>query len=64
MAVTVRIIGLSLLASGLGAGFGFVLAGGSPDGPGISLLLGCVGGIVGAIGGAAQEIVTALHQRA
>jgi len=58
MALIARIIGLSLLTGGLGAGVGFVLFGEYPDWGGISLLLACVGGIIGAIAGAAREIVT------
>jgi hypothetical protein len=63
MALVVRIIGLSLLIAVLGAGLGFVLTGQSPDWPGISLILGCVGGMIGAIAGVGREIVTALHER-
>jgi hypothetical protein len=59
MDVIARVLGLSLLTSGLGAGLGYALFGGSPDWSGVSLILGCVGGIVGAIAGAAREIVTA-----
>jgi hypothetical protein len=63
MALIARIIGLSLLAGGLGAGLGFVLFGKTPDWGGISLLLGCVGAFVGAIAGAAREMVTAQGQK-
>jgi hypothetical protein len=63
MAMIARIIGLSLLTSGLGAGLGFAFFGRDPDWGGISLLLACVGGIIGAIAGAAREVVTALRQR-
>ena len=59
MDVIARVLGLSLLTSGLGAGLGYALLGGSPDWGGASLTLGCVGGIAGAIAGAAREIVTA-----
>ena len=62
MALIARIVGLSLLTSGLGAGLGFVLFGKAPDSSGICLLLGCVGGIIGAVAGAAREIVTALRR--
>lgn len=63
MELIARIFGWSLLASGLGAGLGFVLFGQYPDWTGISLCLGCVGGIIGGIAGAAREIVTALRER-
>jgi hypothetical protein len=63
MALIARIIGLSLLTGGLGAGLGFALFGKNPDWSGISLLLACVGGIIGAVAGAARETVTALRQR-
>jgi hypothetical protein len=57
MALIARIIGLSLLTAGLGAGLGFAFFRQSPDWTGISLLLACVGGIIGAVAGAAREIV-------
>lgn len=57
MGLITRIIGLALLTAGLGAGLGFAFFGNDPDGRGISLLLACVGGIIGAIAGAAREIV-------
>jgi hypothetical protein len=63
MAPTARILGLSLITAALGAGLGFALFGGNPDAGGISLLLGCVGGITGALAGASREIVIALGQR-
>ena len=63
MVLIARIVGLSLLTSGLGAGVGFALFGKSPGWNGISLLLGCVGGIIGAVAGAAREIVTALRRK-
>ena len=59
MALIARIIGLSLLTAGLGAGLGFAFFGKYSDWSGISLLLACVGGIIGAVAGAAREIVTA-----
>jgi hypothetical protein len=62
MALIARIVGLSLLVAGMGAGLGYALFGQSRDGPGISLLLGCVGAIVGAVAGAAREIATARGQ--
>jgi hypothetical protein len=63
MEVVARIIGVSLLTAGLGAGLGYALFGRYPDWSGISLLLACVGGIVGAVAGAAREIVAAQHQK-
>ena len=60
-----RVLGLALLASGLGAGLGYVLFGHYPSSDSIvlCLVLGCVGGIIGAVAGAAREIVTALQHR-
>jgi len=63
MALIARIIGLSLIMSGLGAGLGLAFFGRSPDWSGVSLLLACAGGIIGAITGAAREIVTALRRQ-
>lgn len=65
MAMIVRIFGLSLLAGWLGAGLGLVLFGGSSYSDYIipTLGLACVGGIIGAIAGAAREIVNALSQK-
>jgi hypothetical protein len=62
MALVTRIIGVSLLTSGLGAGLGFALFGTTPDWSGISIFLGCAGGTVGAVAGAAREIVAALRE--
>jgi hypothetical protein len=61
MAVVGRIIGYSLLTAGLGAVFGFALFSQLPDHDrnGISFVLACLGAIVGAVAGAAGEIVTA-----
>ena len=61
MALITRIFGVSLIAGGLGAGLGFVLFGSSRDWIGISLLLACVGAIIGAIAGTARETVDALR---
>jgi hypothetical protein len=63
MALIARILGLSLLTGGLGAGLGFALFGNTPDWSGISLLLGCVGAMIGALAGTARETVTALRQK-
>ena len=64
MMMITRTVGLSLLAGGLGAGLGFAIFGPRyEDYVLASLLLGCAGGIVGAVAGAAREIATALRQR-
>ena len=62
MALVCRILGLALLTAGLGAGLGYLFFGSYSDWTGISLLLACVGGIIGAIAGAAREIVAAQRQ--
>jgi hypothetical protein len=62
MALIARIIGLSLLTSGLGAVLGLAFFK-QPDNTIISLCLACAGGIIGGVAGAAREIVTALHER-
>ena len=56
MALIARIIGVSLLTGGLGAGLGIALFRQYPDYTIPTLLLGCVGGIIGAVAGAAREI--------
>ncbi len=63
MVLIARILGLSLLTSGIGAGLGLACFRQYSDYIIPTLCLGCVGGIVGAIAGAAGEIVTALRQR-
>jgi hypothetical protein len=63
MLIIARIIGLSLLAAAVGAWLGFVLFGQHSDWSGVSLVLACVGSIVGAVAGAAREIATAMRQR-
>ena len=63
MAVIAKIIGLSLLSAEFGAWLGYALFGQNTDWRGISFVLACVGAIIGAIAGAAQEIVTALRER-
>jgi len=61
MAVVARIIGYSLLTAGLGAVLGAALFWQLPDHDrnGLSFVLACLGTIVGAVAGAAGEIVTA-----
>jgi len=56
-----RILGWSLLTAGLAAWLGYALFGHYPDWTGISILLACVGGVIGAVAAAAQEIVTVLR---
>lgn len=63
MAVVARVIGVSLLAAGLGAGFGFVIVGNGSDATGIALLLACVGSVVGALAGGAGEVVRAVGRK-
>ena len=63
MALIARIIGLCLLTGGLGAGLGLAFFRQYSDYIIPTLLLACAGGIIGAVAGAAREIVTALRQR-
>ena len=64
MALIARIIGVSLLTAGLGAGFGLALFGHGQYSEYIipTLLLACVGGIIGAVAGVGREIVIALRK--
>ena len=61
MAVVSRIIGYSFLTAGLGAVIGAAFFWQLPDHDrnGLSFVLACLGTIVGAVAGAAGEIVTA-----
>ncbi|MGC8643736.1 MAG: hypothetical protein ACP5XB_28080 [Isosphaeraceae bacterium] len=63
MAVVARIIGYSLLTAGLGVVFGFGLALfaqiSDHERNGLSFVLACLGTLVGAVAGAAGEIVMA-----
>jgi hypothetical protein len=61
MAVVARIIGYSLLTAGLGAVLGAVFFWQFSDNErnGLSFVLACLGTMVGAVAGAAGEIVTA-----
>jgi uncharacterized membrane protein len=51
------------LTAGLGVWLGYVFFGKYDDWKGVALLLACVGGVIGAVAGAAHEVVTALRQR-
>jgi phosphotransferase system glucose/maltose/N-acetylglucosamine-specific IIC component len=66
MPIVWRIIGVSLLAAGLGAVIGFVLFFPLPanERNGLSFVLACLGTIVGVVAGAAGEIVTAQRRSA
>ena len=61
MAVVARILGYSLLTAGLGGWYGYALSGHEPPAA-FWLACVCVGAIVGAVAGAAGEIVTALRR--
>jgi hypothetical protein len=61
--IIAKIIGVSLLAAGLAAGLGYAWFWQNSDWPGISFILGCVGGIIGSIAGAAREIATSQRAR-
>jgi len=61
MAQITRILGVSLLTGVLGAGLGLVCFGHNSDYQIAVLVFACVGANVGAIAGAAREIVTALR---
>jgi hypothetical protein len=66
MAIIARVFGWSLLAGGLGAGLGLILFAQHNQYSDYiipTLFLGCVGGIIGAVAGAAAEIVPVLHDR-
>jgi hypothetical protein len=63
MVVIARVIGLSLLTAGMGAGLARVLFWNTDDCTGIALLLGCVGAVVGALAGTARETAMALRQK-
>jgi hypothetical protein len=66
MALIARILGVSLLTSALVAGLLLALI--QPDRHSADILaiffLACVGGVIGAIAGAAREIVSAQRQKA
>jgi hypothetical protein len=66
MALIARILGVSLLTSALVTGLLLALI--TPDRHSydivVILFLACVGGIIGAIAGAAREIVSAQRQKA
>jgi hypothetical protein len=62
MAPIARVLGVSLATAGLGAGLGVALFGQHSDVTGVALVLACVGGVIGAIAGAAREVVAAQGQ--
>ena len=71
MAVIARILGVSLLTSALVAGLGLALlrSVSNPAMPSSEYIipvffLACVGGVIGAVAGAAREIVSAQRQKA
>ena len=66
MALIARILGVSLLTGALVAGLGLALLKPDPHSPDIVVLffLACVAGIIGAIAGAAREIVSSQRQNA
>jgi hypothetical protein len=65
MAVVARILGYSLLTAGPGAAwFGYALSGHDNGSALPAFLLACVGAIVGAVAGAAGEVVTAQRRLA
>ncbi len=63
MALVARIIGVSLLTAGIGAGIGFVLFAPSTDARGIAFILACIGAIIGGLAGTAREIAMALQHK-
>jgi hypothetical protein len=71
MALIARVLGVSLLTSALVAGLGYALltmATGGSAAPSEyiipELFLACVGGVIGAVAGAAREIVAAQRPKA
>jgi hypothetical protein len=67
MMVTIRILALSLVGAALGvvigAGLGVATCETAQTVAGLCFLLGCIGAPIGAIAGAAGEIVAALNRR-
>jgi hypothetical protein len=63
VAVVARVLGWSLLTGGLGAGLGSALFKQDPDRIIAALCLACTGGVIGAVAGAAREIVAARRQK-
>ena len=66
MALIARIFGVSLLIFALVVGLGLALLQPDSHSPDILviLFLACVGGLIGAVAGAAREIVSAQRQKA
>jgi hypothetical protein len=63
MDVIFRIVGCSLVAALLVGYVAYNCLGPHSDTPAVSMFLGCVGAIVGAIAGGAREIVIAKQKR-
>lgn len=65
MVVIARILGVSLVTSALAAGLGLALLRPVPNSPDIVviLFLACVAAVIGAIAGAAREIVSLQRQK-
>lgn len=59
MAMIARILGLSLLTAGLGVVLATVFFGRIEEAGFLYVLFGCVGALIGAIAGAAHEVVSA-----
>jgi hypothetical protein len=66
MDVVARVIGYALLTAGLGALIGAVVFANAPenDRNGLMFVLACMGTLVGAVAGAAGEVVTAQRRAA
>jgi hypothetical protein len=63
MEVILRVVGVSLLSAMLVAFVAYSCLGPGSDTTAVSLFLGCVGAVVGAIAGGAREIVIAKQKR-
>lgn len=63
MMVIARVFGISLLAGGLTTWISYGFLSRFPDAIPVAVCIGCVGSVIGALAGAAQEISTALRQR-
>ena len=61
MAMIARILGLSLLTAGIGVALGCAFGKFSDAGI-LYVLFGCVGALIGAVAGAAKEVVMAMRK--